>query len=202
MLFVYGGQISRRIPKKRTEASTNQIISILMAVFKACKQCGDRILVQPGLVDRKKFCSSDCMDTWWKGKRRSPQTEFGEGNRPQTWVPVGTESAATKGGYIKVKVAEPNVWRLRSHLVWEKTHGKPLPEGWIVRHLDGDPANDHPDNLRAMPRSKHLETTLQDPEVKKRKREATVRASKRRWKRWRRRKREESLRQYDSYYWE
>jgi hypothetical protein len=76
-----------------------------MAVMKACLWCGETMMVQPGLVERKKFCSKACMDSWWRGKRRSPETEFKRANTPQTWVPVGTE-AEMKGRYVKVKIAE------------------------------------------------------------------------------------------------
>jgi hypothetical protein len=105
-------------------------------------------------------------------------------------------------GYIRVKVAEPNVWRQRSHIVWEAAHDKILPDGWIVRHLDDDPLNDAPENLEAMPRSKHLLRTLEDPVVEKHTREQVSKGSKRRWKKHRELEREEELEQYDSYYWQ
>jgi len=151
-----------------------------MGVLKRCAECGAEMCVQPSRKDRKKYCSRECMNRALRGRRRSPETEFKPGNRPQTWVPVGTESKM-KGGYVKVKIAEPNVWRLRGHLVWEKHNGRPLPEGWIIRRLDGDPANDSPGNLVAMPRSKHVQKTLEDPEILRRWKEATSRAARRRW---------------------
>jgi hypothetical protein len=91
-----------------------------MAVMKDCLWCGETMMVQPAQVDRTKFCSKACMDLRWRGKRRSPNTEFKQGSLPgNTWVPVGTE-AEMKGGYVKVKIAEPNVWRLRTQQrLWE-----------------------------------------------------------------------------------
>ena len=164
-----------------------------MAFFKRCAQCNKTIMVPKWALERKKYCSKNCMDKARRGDRCSKETEFKKGNRPQTWVPVGSESK-TKG-YIRVKVAEPNVWRQRSHVVWEEANNKPLPEGWIVRHLDDDPLNDAPENLEAMPRSKHILKTLEDPAIEKHTREQVSKGSKRRWKEYREK-------QYDSYYWQ
>lgn len=40
-------------------------------------------------------------------------------------------------------------------LVWEETHGKPLPKGWVIHHLNGVKNDNRPSNLAAMLRSKH-----------------------------------------------
>ena len=37
-----------------------------------------------------------------------------------------------------IKVAEPNVWRLRAHIVWEKRFG-PIPKGRIVAYIHRAP---------------------------------------------------------------
>jgi hypothetical protein len=169
--------------------------------MKACLWCGETMMVQPGLVDRKKFCSKACMDSWWRGKRRSPNTEFKQGDTPQTWVPVGTE-AEMEGGYVKVKIAEPNVWRLRSHLSWEAHHGRKLPVGWVLRRRDGDPKNDDPRNLKAIPRWQNLTMTLEDPEVFARWRKAANQALRKRWEQYRSRKSEEAQGDLDGYYWQ
>jgi len=113
----------------------------------------------------------------------SPDTHFKPGNRPQNTVAVGTE-VETKG-YIRRKVAEPNVWRQRSHIVWEEHHGRPLSEGWIVRHKDGDPLNDDPRNLEAMHRSRNLIETLKDPIISKRRKDQLACAMRERWKKYR-----------------
>ena len=164
-----------------------------MGFIRRCAYCSTHIMVRESLLHRKKYCSVDCRDKARRGQRCSPDTEFKKGKRPQTWVPVGSESKTEE--YIRVKVAEPNVWRQRSHIVWEEANGKPLPEGWILRRIDGDPSNDSPENLKAMPRSRHLQETLVDPEIAKHKLEQLRKASKKRWKAYREK-------QYDSYYWQ
>ena len=113
----------------------------------------------------------------------SPGTHFKKGFVPQNTLPVGTE-VETKG-YIRRKIAEPSVWRQRSRIIWEEHHGRPLPEGWIVRHRDGDKLNDDPHNLEAMPRSRNLAETLKDPAVMKRKKDGTACANRKRWKKYR-----------------
>lgn len=42
-------------------------------------------------------------------------------------------------------------------LVWEATHQQPLPEGWIIHHLNGDRADNHPENLVASPSRNHYD---------------------------------------------
>lgn len=40
-------------------------------------------------------------------------------------------------------------------LIWEKTHGRPLPDGWVVHHLNGNRSDNRPANLLAMPKKGH-----------------------------------------------
>lgn len=153
-------------------------------------------MVRKSLLERKKYCSKDCQDKDKIGQSCSPATQFKPGNMPPTLVPVGTESMSK--GYMRVKVAEPNVWRQRSHIAWEEANGKSLPDGWIVCHKDGDPLNDEPGNLVALSRGKHLKRILEDPEVNARMRKRKSRGTKKRWDAYR----EKKMEQYDTYYWE
>jgi len=40
-------------------------------------------------------------------------------------------------------------------LIWEEAHGKPLPEGWVIHHLNGIKDDNRPRNLIALPSKKH-----------------------------------------------
>jgi len=40
-------------------------------------------------------------------------------------------------------------------LVWEETHGKALPQGWLVHHLNGIKHDNHPINLEGTTSKKH-----------------------------------------------
>ena len=41
-------------------------------------------------------------------------------------------------------------------LVWEQTHGKYLPQGWIIHHLNGIKSDNRSINLTALPNHKHF----------------------------------------------
>ena len=78
---------------------------------------------------------------------------FKKGNVPQTHREVGSERVNIYG-YIEVKVAEPNKWRAKHHLVWEE-HNGPIPKGYIIYFRDGNPQNLDIENLRLVSRSAH-----------------------------------------------
>lgn len=79
------------------------------------------------------------------------RTRFKPGNLPYQTLPVGSESI-TKGGYTIVKIAMPNVWRLKHRIIWEQANG-PIPEGMIVIFKDRDKSNFSMDNLMLVSRS-------------------------------------------------
>ena len=81
-------------------------------------------------------------------------TMFAKGNVPPNHRPVGSERIS-KDGYIEVKVAEPNKWRLKQRVVYEETKGK-IPEGCPKIFLDGNKRNFDIDNLRCITRSELL----------------------------------------------
>lgn len=75
-------------------------------------------------------------------------------------APIGTVTIRTrhKRGGVKrawVKIAQPNVWKLRAQDVWEAFHG-PLPAGMGVHHKDEDTLNDAIGNLEAVTKAAHL----------------------------------------------
>jgi hypothetical protein len=46
-------------------------------------------------------------------------------------------------------------YRAEHILVWEEAHGKPLPKGWVVHHLNGIKDDNRPENLLALSRGAH-----------------------------------------------
>lgn len=81
-------------------------------------------------------------------------TMFAKGNVPPNHRPVGSERIS-KDGYIEVKVAEPNKWRLKQRVVYEEAKGK-ISEGCPIIFLDGNKRNFDIDNLRCVTRSELL----------------------------------------------
>jgi hypothetical protein len=59
--------------------------------------------------------------------------------------PIGSERLNTNG-YTDIKIAYPNVWRPKHHVVWEAANG-PIPEGYFVIFADRDRLNFDVDNL-------------------------------------------------------
>ncbi len=84
-----------------------------------------------------------------KGKEKfwigGEETQFKKGNVPVNYRPVGSERVNVDG-YIEIKVADPNKWRLKHQVIWEKKSG-PIPKGYAVIFGDGNTSNLNPDNL-------------------------------------------------------
>lgn len=72
-----------------------------------------------------------------------------------TWnkAVVGAETVTTDG-YVKVKIAQPNVWAFKHTLIWEKENGK-VPEGFIVVFKDGNKLNCTIENLDLISRAEN-----------------------------------------------
>lgn len=73
-------------------------------------------------------------------------------------APVGSERVCK--GYVMVKVRElpdrpqsKDNWRFKHVLVWERTRGLTLPQGWMVLFCDHNARNFDPMNLKAVPRT-------------------------------------------------
>ena len=78
---------------------------------------------------------------------------FKKGQRSWNKCRVGTERWTTDG-YLKVKVAQPNVWEFKHILTWERHRG-PVPEGCMISFKDGNHANCRISNLMCLKRSEH-----------------------------------------------
>ena len=87
-----------------------------------------------------------------KGKRVSPETYakcqptmFKKGHTPVNHREVGSERINVDG-YIEVKVAEPNRWRLKHRVVWEQHNGA-IPRGHNVQFKNHNPLDCRIENL-------------------------------------------------------
>lgn len=80
---------------------------------------------------------------------------FQKGNRPKKTLPVGTE-VKQRGEKVYIKVAEPNKWKLKQTLIWEKHHKKALPDNKIITFLDGNRSNFDIKNLEAISRKENM----------------------------------------------
>jgi hypothetical protein len=97
---------------------------------------------------------------WNKGKKGwkapgSERTWFKKGNRPHSWVPVGSERI-TIDGYMEVKIQEGKFqknWKGKHILIWEQHHGRPVTPGHAVIFGDGNNRNFDPENLLLVSRA-------------------------------------------------
>ncbi len=87
------------------------------------------------------------------GSNIGGKTKFQKGHRPVNYLPIGTE--LMKGdGYIWVKIGEPNKWKQKHILLWQRENG-PIPKGKVITFLDGDHAHCSLDNLMLITRSEN-----------------------------------------------
>ena len=78
---------------------------------------------------------------------------YEKGHIPYTSLPLGTER--WKQGFIYVKVEEPNLWKRKHVILWEKENG-PVPPHHCVIFLDGDRTNFSLDNIACVSRREAL----------------------------------------------
>lgn len=91
---------------------------------------------------KKGTCAVGCEKTW-----------FSKGNIPKNHRDIGSERV-NADGYIEIKIAEPNKWKLNHRFIWEKTHGK-IPKNCIVIFKDNNRLNTDIDNLMMITKSEN-----------------------------------------------
>lgn len=97
---------------------------------------------EPPNKGKKGICAAGCEKTWFK-----------KGHIPANYRPVGSERVNVDG-YIEVKVADPNKWKLKHRVVWESVNGK-IPKGCIIIFRDNNKTNTNIDNLLLIKRGTH-----------------------------------------------
>src|SRR5690606_20810484 len=101
--------------------------------------------------------------TWNKGKPHNPPGSevgrFERGNKPWTWLPVGTERVE-KDGILMRKVSDTGHrrkdWRPVHVLKWERYRG-PVAEGHIVVFLNRDKRDFSIRNLACITRAENIQ---------------------------------------------
>jgi len=95
-----------------------------------------------------------------KGKKMSEEqykkcatTMFKKGNVPHNYRAIGSERIS-KDGYTEIKIADPNKWRLKHIIIWEKEFG-PMPKHHCIIFLDGNKQNFELSNLKLISRNEN-----------------------------------------------
>lgn len=93
---------------------------------------------------------------WAAGRMK--ETQFKKGQKPHTWLPIGSERVS-KDGILQVKVSDtgypPRDWKSKHAIVYEQHYG-PIPPGHLVVFRDRDRRNFHPTNLECIKRSENM----------------------------------------------
>lgn len=96
-----------------------------------------------------------------KGKKMPPEvyskvagTMFKKGHTPVNHRDVGSERVSVDG-YIEIKVAEPNRWRLKHRVIWEQHNGE-IPKGFNVQFKNHNPLDCRIENLYLISRSEQM----------------------------------------------
>lgn len=73
---------------------------------------------------------------------------FPKGNKPVNWRPIGS-IRTTREGRVQVKIQDGHGnrnWKFEHYIVWEAANGL-VPAKHVIRHIDGNPANNDINNL-------------------------------------------------------
>ena len=96
-----------------------------------------------------------------KGKKVSPEvyskiqpTMFKKGRTPVNHRDVGAERVNVYG-YIEIKVAEPNSWRLKHRVIWEQVNGA-IPKGFNVQFKNHNPLDCRIENLYLISKAEQM----------------------------------------------
>jgi hypothetical protein len=97
--------------------------------------------------------------SWNKGKKMTPEqyakcsrTMFKKGQQVHNHKEVGSERISVDG-YVEIKVAEPNHWRLKHRVIYEQHYGIKLSSNDAIIFVDGNRLNLDIDNLERLSRS-------------------------------------------------
>lgn len=114
---------------------------------------GRKYLIQKGNISHNKgkrqseFMSAVAIE-------RTKATRFKPGQKGWNHKEIGYERINVDG-YIEIKVAEPNVFKLKQRVVWVENFGE-IPKSHNVQFKDGDRLNCSPENLYCISRSDQL----------------------------------------------
>ena len=84
-------------------------------------------------------------NTGTKGLVKPSSSCFQKGYRPKNTKPVGSERIDVDG-YTYIKIAEPNIWKLKHRLIYEEKYGK-IPKNHSILFADGNKTNFDINNL-------------------------------------------------------
>lgn len=107
-----------------------------MNVMRSCTEARELSIKQGRAVVPSVTVERGATSAHWKGGRFQDKPGY-------IWL-YRPEHPRAKGNYVQEHIA-----------VWEETHGRLLPKGWVIHHLNGIRSDNRPSNLLAMSNTKH-----------------------------------------------
>lgn len=132
--------------------------------------CGQQYLaLNPG----QRYCNKKCA-AFFSTRRnfgKKPKPSIENGNPSTNFLnsvnPMwdAAKRYMTTKGYWTLTLYLPtkgiSISKLEHILIWERWHGKEVPKGWVIHHLNEDPRDNDPMNLIALPNRLHRELHVQ-----------------------------------------
>lgn len=99
-----------------------------------------------------------------KGKK-FPNTPYNsgmlkKGHTPHNYMPVGSERI-NGDGYVDIKIANPNKWKQKHIILWEKAHKCKKPASYVIIFADRNRLNFDIDNLLLVSKREFLKMNQQ-----------------------------------------
>ncbi len=112
--------------------------------FVICDACGTRFRKSPSAIKLHNFCGHLCNSKWKRTRTRELAGGWKRGE------------LTSSSGRVKVLMPEhpragTSGYVYRYHVVAEESLGRDLKPQEVVHHIDFDPTNDNPANLRVYP---------------------------------------------------
>ena len=86
-------------------------------------------------------------------KLKMKSSYYKKGNIPWDTLSIGTERL--KNGFVEIKIDNPNKWKRKHIVLWEKVNG-PIPKNHYIIFLDGDRFNFDLSNLILISKEENL----------------------------------------------
>ena len=145
---------------KRDDVSSENLVALYSSGL-STREMGERVGMKNSSILYRLKQSNVVIRSNKEGQRlaitRGRHNKGQNGERNHNWR---GGRIGVSGGYYKLydpkhpRSIGGYVWE--HQVVWERTQGIPLPEGWVVHHMNGNKGDNRPENLKGMTRGAHI----------------------------------------------